>query len=395
MEQEVKYAKIINVLFILCTFILTRQFPLMLLSPLMNVCVVMLVVFSLANNSYTVKDLRLIAVLVFLPLAINFLYSIFVEHNSIGNASRFFLILVFIAFAYGIRVNINAVRAFVILHVIQVFVLLGVFLVVSLFLGFEGYLPLRAFFLEKGWGDVYSYTGYLYKIQLKGNALILFSFFIASEFPLFKRTKLIVAILLLGVFLSGNFTFICIAFAYLLFRFLNWNNFTNVNKYLLCVLAVVMVLVFSSPFIVDYVLETLEMKSDESLATRGDQINVLLQDWGKDLGTMLLGGGLGNTMNEVTAYRDYRGEVYFELQSIYVFNQLGLLFSLPYFFYNIMIVFKRWSSQGYIVLIYILYLIYAFSNPYLLDTNQFLVIIVLNSIYVWREKNILAGTSVH
>lgn len=382
-----QYYYLVSVLFTICSFIITRQVPFMAFSPLMNICVVLIVLLGFLNHIYAIKDLKKILLLVIIPLGFNVVYSNIIQSNDFGYSMRFFFILVFLAFAYFIKVEVWAIRAFIIFNVIQSYVLLGIYIFLALIIGFSNYLPIRFFFLEMGWGDVYSYGGILYKIQIKGNALILFTYMIALEYKLFRFNTFILFSLLLGIFISGNFAFLVIAAFYSFYKFVDWKRFKNVNSYLFFVAIIGVVVLIAAPYILQYISNTLAIKEEDSLGTRADQINILLTNWKDSWLSIFMGSGLGNTIEKVTAFRDYRGLIYYELQSLYFFNQLGLIFSFSYFIYNLIVIFQNWIYNYKIIIIYILYLIYAFTNPYLLDTNHFLVIIILNSLLFYKKTN--------
>lgn len=56
-----------------------------------------------------------------------------------------------------------------------------------------------------------------------------------------------------------------------------------------------------------------------SNAVRKDQAEVLFS------GNIITGNGVGNTITAKTKYRDYSGPDYFEVQTLYVINQIGII----------------------------------------------------------------------
>ena len=121
-----------------------------------------------------------------------------------------------------------------------------------------------------------------------------------------------------------------------------------------------------------------EEKKDESNAMRIEQAVLLLEDLSRNPMTLLGGAGLGNTVDVTTHFRSYVGATYYELQVLYVLNQLGLVSFLVFILVNILFVFK-YMPDTKIKMVYAGYVLYAVTNPYIIDTNQVVVIITLLS----------------
>ncbi|HCT3329922.1 TPA: polymerase, partial [Proteus mirabilis] len=62
-----------------------------------------------------------------------------------------------------------------------------------------------------------------------------------------------------------------------------------------------------------------------SLGTRFDQANALMIGLAESYYDILFGQGLGSKLNIITAVRDYRKFIYYELQSLYILYQIGFL----------------------------------------------------------------------
>ena len=74
-----------------------------------------------------------------------------------------------------------------------------------------------------GWGDVYTYNGVFWRIQLKGNALLPFAFFVSWIYLSSFKRYLISSLFLVALILAGNFAFILgviVFFCYLLFCYM-------------------------------------------------------------------------------------------------------------------------------------------------------------------------------
>ena len=379
---------VINLLFVMIVFIVTRQVPFSFLSPLMNLAVISIITLSVYKNKPDRYSTLLIFFLLLIPLGGSLLYSIVVTDNNAVLAIKFFLVLVSVGLACFVHVDRGALKWFVRLCLLQAFIMLAIFLYLVVFMNMKSYLPIRFFFLERGWGDVYTYNGYFYRIQIKGSALMLIAFVLNLELKLFKRQYLVAAFLLLGVILAGNFAFLISLFIYFVYKIFSLRKIKSADAYLLRLLCIGVVSVFVMPFIYQYALSVIELKKDTSLGTRGDQFNELMKNLGENPFTILLGQGLGNTLDVKTTFRDYTGDTYFEIQILYVFNQLGVLFSCLFIAYNFLLTLKLWGRGSFILyFIYFIYITYAITNPYILDTNHVVMIIVLNSMYVILKKS--------
>lgn len=117
-------------------------------------------------------------------------------------------------------------------------------------------------------------------------------------------------------------------------------------------------------------------KKVDSMGTRQDQVEVLLRDIGQENTTIWLGKGLGNTVSEKTNYRDYTGNIYFELQTFYFFNQLGIINFISFILLNLFFAYTKIRDPR-LLFVYLCYILYAFTNPYILDSNQVIVILTL------------------
>lgn len=148
-------------------------------------------------------------------------------------------------------------------------------------------------------------------------------------------------------------------------------------------------LLFLVFFTASYVSNLIEAKSEYSNPTRIDQANLLLEDLSEN---PFWGGGLGNTVNVITEYRDYTDNIYFELQSIYFLNQMGLFYFMFFILFNVVfsLYFIKYPS---LFLAYFSYVFYAFFNPYFFDTSHIVVILVLVSLRAFFDEKGLCGFS--
>lgn len=129
------------------------------------------------------------------------------------------------------------------------------------------------------------------------------------------------------------------------------------------------------------------MKSDESSAIRIEQATLLLKDLGESPVTLIMGKGMGNTLSVQTSFRDYTDNIYFELQILYILNQLGIIAFIIFSLYNIYLTITKIKYKE-LIFVYLFYIMYAITNPYIFDTNHIIVILTLCSIsnYLTNKK---------
>lgn len=254
--------------------------------------------------------------------------------------------------------------------------------VLNIFYTQSSYLLLREFFLEKGWGDLYTYNGYFYRVQVKGNALIPIAFyltFIKEVRDYIKYYNFYRFLTILGIVIAGNFAFWISTVLFILVYFIFFSK-SKINKIIIFSSLVAM---SSSSFL--YISEVL-LRKEDSLGARGDQFQVLISGLIENVYTFTFGAGLGSTLSVVTYFRDYTDRVYYELQAIYFVFQLGILNSLIFFGLMLYFALKKIYYND-LLFIYIVYLSYAMTNPYFLDTNHLVFILILRLIYELKTEN--------
>ena len=381
--------------FTLVIFFLIRQVPFKSYSFIMNIALILFFIFNIKNilsNLKQEKDIYFIIQISFIILLIYILYALFIE-NEITLIIRFLVILFLIILAYLVKPNKIYIRIFMILITIQALFIIGFEMYLIYNFNLENYKPIRAIFLNNAWGDVYTYTGQWWKIQLKGNALLPFAFFLSIIYYSGFKRIVFVTIFILSIFCAGNFAFIL---GILLFSglFYLYEQRWTIQKIIIKFSTVsVLVLLVSLPAY-SYLQDVVAKKAISSNPIRVDQSNVLVDNMSKNITTLLLGRGLGNTINIKTQWRDYSDKIYYELQSLYILNQVGLLFFIWFMFINILLS-KYFIKYNILLIVYGSYIFYAFFNPYFLDTNQVVVIVILLSLRkVLDEKSILNTSSI-
>lgn len=335
-------------------------------------------------------------------LTLLLIYSIVIENNNISLAVRFYSILVLMLAVFFLpakKIYVNLFIIFAVLH--SVFLIL--FEIYILVFGGPDFAEfIRAKVMNMGMGDIYTYNSYFYRIQIKGNPILPIAFIISLFAIQSKQIKIAVASLLfVGTIVAGNLAFIlAIVFFFGMYGailfFLNKkvaaffkNLFANRKRVIMLVSISSLIIIAGAIVIFPYLNEVLVRKMEVSIPTRFDQVSHLIKDLSESPITLLFGQGFGNIIYVISDYRDYRNAYYFELQTIYILNQVGVLYFTLFVITKITFIIKFWRNK-YIYLIYLSYALYAFTNPYLFDTTNILVLIVVNSLsqlYLKEGKN--------
>jgi hypothetical protein len=371
-------------MFFFVVFIMTRQVPFKMFSSLMNLSLIGFFALQ-ANYIFQKTDRsRLVFLLVFVGWGCLMLGYSAVAGNTFGNSIRFLIILILIQAAFFIKPKSSYIHILIGFLVVQSLFLIVLHLVLNLFFNMTSYMFLRLFFQAQGWGDLYTYNGLFYNIQVLGNALLPFGVFVALVYYTGVRRILLTTVLFAGMLVAGNFAFVLGVVAFVSFSFFAAKSF-NTRKFLgLAVVALCVGVLLARPAI-NYLGKTISNKSQESNPTRIDQSVVLWENLSENPVTLIFGRGLGNTLKVKTKWRDYTDNIYFELQSLYFLNQMGLVNFLFFAIANVLCV-VLFFREAMVKIIYAAYIIYAFFNPYFLDTSHIVVIITLISLNQELEK---------
>lgn len=373
-------------LFFIVLFILTRQVPFSSYSFISNIAIIILLLLLINSNRNSIVSISYIS----LWLSVLFIYSLFSGNEA--TLIIHFMIAIILLLSSNFAQNIPKIflQIFFILVTLQSLFLIFMELVLNIFYTPSSYLILREIFIDKGWGDLYTYNDFFYRIQVKGNALIPFAFFLTFikevKFSL-KYNKFHRFIAFAGICIAGNFAFWISTFIFLV----GYSIFFGKNRILNAIIVLITV-ILAAGYIFHYVTDVLSRKVD-SLGTRGDQFFVLISGLTDNINHFTFGNGLGSTLSVRTSFRDYTGDIYFELQGVYYIYQLGILNSLIFFGLMFYLAFKKIFYKD-LLFIYIVYLTYAVSNPYFLDTNHIVLIIVLRLIYEFRKENRMYNSSI-
>lgn len=324
---------------------------------------------TLQNNGYGIKADWVKVYMMFVTYLLGLgVISVF-KGTELYNIIRFFLILAIIPLATTVQRNrFNfEFNIFILLAVIKCFVLF--YFAVNMLQTGE-YVEYRQWAYENHFGDIYiNPVTHLPCVQVMGNAIIPMAAVLNDMYSEHKPVlkNIITFILALGTVSCGNSAFlICIALYifYRLFVQLLSSHTSAAKKLFVMILLLILLVVF-----VIVSIAILEQKAGRSNAVRGAQAKILLS------GNIVTGNGLANPIYGFAVDRTYTGtEVYFELQTLYVLNQIGLVGI--FVFYSIMYSGVRKYGKSVIILL-LIYLSYTFWNPYCFDTTEMITVILL------------------
>ena len=251
---------------------------------------------------------------------------------------------------------------------------------------------LRSTVINSGMGDVYTYNQYFYRIQIKGNSILPIAFLVSLFAIQSKRIKIAVcSLIFVGTIVAGNLAFVLAILFFLgIYSIILFFSNKNVSafmkklinsrkKIIILSTSVLLIIIIGIIVIFPYLNEVLIRKMEYSIPTRFDQAKYLILNLMESKTSLFFGQGFGNVINVITDYRDYRNNYYFELQTLYILNQVGILYFTLFLITKVIFIVKFWGNK-YIYLIYLSYIVYAFTNPYLFDTTNILVLIVLSSL---------------
>lgn len=371
-----------TVSFILFSFLLlclTRQVPFSILSGFIAPLLILTCVVTSVKGVYrqSIKSFSLFFIfLIFLSG-----YSIS-QGNDISLNIRFFIILLLINLIPILRFEEGIyLKTFNVIFTIQAIIVIILGFSLPFIFELESYLPFRHFITSNGWGDIYTYNGYIYKIQIVGNALLPFALFLS--FFRYKKgecSALNVCIYILAIFFCGNLAFYLFTVAFFIGFYVLDSNLkikASISTCIYFILFFVCMCVF-----LFYTYNMIVMKSTgdvSSIGTRFDQAQVLINDMSYNISSVLLGNGLGHTIDVKTMVRDYTDNIYFELQFLYILNQIGFVGMVMLTIFHLKLIFNFLKNKK-IILIYLCYIGYALINPYMFDSNHCVVLILLMSL---------------
>lgn len=266
-------------------------------------------------------------------------------------------------------------KAFVRIALLKAIVL---FVIYGIVVQTGSYSVIRNYSLLRNWGDIYtSGSIFMTRVQLQGNALLVMACIVAF----YKKDRLFYRIaLLIATLIAGNRAFLIGLFFLLLYYIFIWFFYNRkIYNFDLKACLLVACVALALPVLFGGIHSILEEKAGFSNAIRKDQARVLLS------GNIIVGNGVGNTITAKTSWRDYTGDNYFELQTLYIINQIGVIGYLLFLILTFALCTQNRNSY-FTCYIYFIYLAYTFFNPYCFDTTHMIAGFLLCSVFVPKSR---------
>ena len=340
------------------------QFPFQKIAVLI---VPSLVVYCFININSFVKNLNnkkmqkvWFFYIVFLLIEIS--YSLFLGNNLV-RILRFVFILLMIPYGAMIVDKFNdEKKIFILLSVCKSIILICI----AIYLVAKGnHHDIRIWAQTNNLGDIYLGVLNLPKVQVRGNALLLFSFI--YYYVETKKIDIKLIILFLGVLSAGNFAFILTMFGFCMMYLLKY-MYQLVKEKKINIYLIAFVILIILAIMIPYISTILQSKAGDSNSIKLEQAQILLK------GNLFFGNGLGNFISETTSSRIYNGDLYFELQWLYIINQIGIV---GFGIFSILMGIILLKNNNYTaIFVYLMYIIYSSVNPYCFDTTNIIVIIM-------------------
>lgn len=303
-----------------------------------------------------------------------------IEGVEIQNILRFLLILLMIPLFCIIDPGdfSTTKKVFIFLAVLKS--LLLIYYALAMFRA-GSYVEFRQWARENNYGDMYiNPTTHIPCVMVQGNGILPIAFLVNLEDKKISgiKRKAYNAILLIGMIVAGNMAFflaIAVYFGIKILKTIASSDITRTKQLLLSIL----LLIATSGFLFVGV-KILGMKAEWSNAIRLQQAKVLLNNY------LIVGNGIGHKIFADTGFRVYSGDTYFELQTLYIYNQIGIT-GMILFYYLVFSPFHHTSKTN--LYIFIAYIAYSFWNPYCFDTTQMITITLLMNypLFRWEKES--------
>ena len=350
------------------------QFPFSGLSSLITPCLLLYVMLQLTNLRFLENKKYLYSLVIYYLLIFILICRSLFLGISASRVIRFGVILLVIPLTCIIRDNHFALKRdiFVALAIAKSIILIFFGLIIV----YQGdFAHMRNWANHFDLGDIYFLNRFIPKVQVHGNALLVITFFL--DYMSVKKITWKNFIILAGVLVAGNFAFMLALIAFVAWRGAIYAlHFIHTNKHgkQITLAALAICLVVMIPYISSKVIETATLSN----AVRIDQIMILLH------ANPIIGDGLGCWVSAATDYVTYEGNMYFEMQTLYIYKQIGII-ALVLFYAITLMPIKSAGKKCFVI--YLIYLFYSFWNPYCFDTTQmFTIILLINTTYL-GEKN--------
>lgn len=349
------------------------QFPFPKMASLIVPCILGYIVLQMPNWRIYKNNKYLIGLGIYFVVIVVAATRSLETGVALGRVARFAAVLSILPVCCWIKDPDYAVKnkIFTYLAVIKSLILIGIAVCVAIQGDFTGW---RNWAWTNGMGDIYFFTRWFPKVQVQGNALLVVAFMAETA----KNNRLTVksALVLGGVLAAGNFAYILGIGLFLIFELSEpiYRKIENgqISKRTLAFLLAICVLIT-----VPYLVSKYQQKVEISNKVRLEQISVLLD------ANLFLGEGLGSIVRAETSTRVYDGDIYFEMQTLYILNQIGIVGLLLVYvltFYPLL----KTGKRGFMM--YLVYLAYSFWNPYCWDTTHMIVLILIFNLGGFGEK---------
>ncbi len=364
---------------------LTRQFPLVEYGFILSG---MFILFFSINLLGIIKKIcmsnEVLIVFSFLvALTVQFQFSLIFTNDPL-NSVRFYLVITALLFAYYIRPNEFYVEFFLVMIALQSLItaLLSIYFMVDS----TAYMPFRLWLLDNDYGDLYTLDEKIYRVQLRGSGLIPFGFFVSSLlWNNGAKYKVYAMLCLSGLIAYSGVAFSLAALLFLIVRPFILFGKKGIKQAGIYSLMIIIACVSTLPFWLDFFLQKFG-DAESSMGTRYDQIEVLINDLSKSAYNMLFGNGLGSKVLVTGLARDYSNMIYYEVQSLYVLNQIGIIMFCAFVLISAYLSVAKFGYR--LCLLYLIFLVYAFGNPYLFDTTQFSVVVIIHSLVLYKNSGL-------
>jgi hypothetical protein len=349
------------------TFLLTRQTQVPALEGLAAPWALLLVLWCLRWN----PTLLILVPLLAYALA-SALTSIALGREP-GAVMRFFAITLGTLVAFHVRPRNISVPWVLLPVALQALAIGGIAIALGALQDPALAVAARDMALEANWGDIYSFDGLYYRVQLIGNALLPLLFMIAVwRWHVRRLYRVLTLVALLGLAAAGNLTYFAVAAIAVLM-----SQGHRLRRHALAPVALAVALPLALIVSWSAINEVISQKfegSDSSMAVRFDQIDVVQSALGDSPAKLLFGSGLGAAFPD-GRQRDYSQDRYIELQSLYLLLQLGVVGTLIYLSSLWLSARQRLDPAGR--RIFWLYMLSGLTNPYILDANQIVATVIL------------------
>ena len=361
-SKSTKYISYLVWLFLLVSY--NFQFPFKELSDYITplfFLYFLLNVKELCRTVYSDVSLKLFYVFAIL-LTLNLMMST-INGIPLENSIRFYAILLGIPLCFGL-----VKEKFIIEYkiFIGVSVVKSIYLIVlAAWMVYVGaYEPFRIWAQHViGNGDMFFVYGFIPRIQLQGNALLLMALFISIA----RNNKITKCgmLFLLGVLIEGNFSFYLGLVFFIIYLYIKNNS---IKKLTLKKCIAGLLLLASLIGFYNYADSQREAKDTGQRSVREKQIEILMDT------NELYGSGLGQRVPGNTKLGRSDNATYFELQTLYIYYQIGFMGILLFYCIVFRLLFQLDNKDA--LYIYIAYMIYSFFNPYCFDTTNCIVAIL-------------------